>query len=169
MCVVAQPNALVRLAASKVLANPDVQSKIQGTRAADEVQALGKFFQALNDDDGRACYSYAHVRAALDVAAVDVLLVCDDLLRTANFAQRKRFVALIEDAKAQGAAVYVLSRMHTSGEQLFQLSGVAAVLRYAINDFEEPDGQEEDEAALPPPVPSEDFDAVHWGEGWGGE
>jgi protein pelota len=154
-------------ALTEVLGKDDVQARIRNTKAGEEVVALERFFEALNTDDGdKACYSYSHVRAALDVNAVDMLLVSDELFRSANFGLRKKYVALVEDARAQGAAVFVLSRLHESGEQLYNLSGVAAVLRYPIAEFEDEEdgggGRGEREEEEPPTTNA----PVQWGEGW---
>jgi len=120
-------------ALAEVLAKPEVQSQMKDTKAAEEVQALEQFFEVLNTDEHRAPYGAQHVRKALDANAVETLLICDDLFRGAsNPAQRQRYVRMVEDAKAANAKVFIFSKMHVSGEHLASLSGVAAILRYAM-------------------------------------
>mmetsp|Transcript_6752 Transcript_6752/g.24976 ORF Transcript_6752/g.24976 Transcript_6752/m.24976 type:complete len:119 (+) Transcript_6752:1030-1386(+) len=41
-----------------------------------------------------------------------------------------RFVRLVEDVKELGGDVHIFSSMHVSGEQLKQLTGIAAILRF---------------------------------------
>ena len=122
-----------KAALAEVLAKPEVQSQMKDTKAAEEILALEKFFEILHTDEHRTCYGAMHVRKALDADAVETLLVCDDLFRGAeSSAQRHRYVKMVEDARAANAKVYIFSKMHVSGEQLASLSGVAAILRYAM-------------------------------------
>ncbi len=52
-------------------------------------------------------------------------------------AQRKAWAALVEGVAAGGGEALVFSAAHVSGEQLNQLSGVAAVLRFPLPDLED--------------------------------
>ncbi|CAN0483109.1 unnamed protein product, partial [Scytosiphon promiscuus] len=47
----------------------------------------------------------------------------------------------VEAARDSGAKVFVFSSMHVTGEQLGQLTGIAAVLRFPLPEIEE-DGDE---------------------------
>eukprot|EP00850_Spirogloea_muscicola_P006832 SM000033S12353 [mRNA] locus=s33:298349:300108:- [translate_table: standard] len=60
-----------------------------------------------------------------------------DGLRNANLTERRRWVNLVEAVKADGGHVHVFSSMHVSGEQLRQLTGVAAILRFPLPDLED--------------------------------
>jgi len=85
----------------------------------------------------KAYYGYAHVKRADDELAVDHLLVTDGLFRSATIQVRKRYVELVESVREHGGTVHILSSMHLSGQQLAQVSGVAAILRYPLPDLEE--------------------------------
>lgn len=121
----------------EVLADKAIQSKLADTRFAKESRALERFFRTLNDVPEKAYYSYNHVRLAADLGAVDTLLVTDALFRSASIPTRKLYVKLVEDVKAQGGDVMVLSSLHVSGEQLQQVSGVAAILKFPMEEPEE--------------------------------
>jgi protein pelota len=69
--------------------------------------------------------------------APQALLITDSLFRTNDLRQRKRYVQLVDEVAAGGGAVHVFSGMHASGEQLNQLSGIAAVLRFPLPDLED--------------------------------
>jgi protein pelota len=43
----------------------------------------------------------------------------------------------VEQVRESGGKVFIFSRMHVSGQQLKQVSGVAAILRYPLPDVEE--------------------------------
>ena len=140
--VLARSSSGHKQALVEVLAKPEIQAKMSDTKAAEEVRALRRFLELLNTGDGdQACYGFAHVRAALDANAVADLLVCDDLFRgAATLAARRRYVELVDRARASGCRVFVFSKLHASGEQLSSLSGVAASLRFPMPHL----GEEED-------------------------
>ncbi|KAI8369666.1 hypothetical protein BD560DRAFT_352384 [Blakeslea trispora] len=124
-------------ALTEVMQDPSVQAKLADTKAAREVQALDRFYEMMNQDPDRAFYGFDHVYKANERGAVGTLLVTDELFRSADIATRKKYVALVEQVRAQSGQVYVFSSMHPSGEQLNQLTGVAAILTYPIPDIDE--------------------------------
>ncbi|KAG5185429.1 eRF1 domain 1-domain-containing protein [Tribonema minus] len=126
-------------AVEELLSQPAVLARLADTKAAAEVRALAEFFAMLKADPDRAFYGYAHVARACADSAVDALLVTDGLFRARELATRRKYVALVEDAKEKGARVFVFSSMHVTGEQLGQLGGIAAVLRFPMPDIEEED------------------------------
>ena len=71
-----------RGALREVLENPAVMTLIADTKAAAEVRALDDFFETLADRPDRALYGPAHVLAAHDMLAIDVLLITDAIFRT---------------------------------------------------------------------------------------
>ena len=104
----------------------------------------------MNNDSSRAAYGYQHVRLALNQMAVDTLMISDVLFRSRNNEQRKKYVKLAEQAKNQTVNVMIFSSMHVSGEQLGQLTGIAAILRYPIEGIDDDNFVgEEDNLDLP--------------------
>ena len=104
----------------------------------------------------RAWYGCNHVEKANAQQAIHILMVTDGLFRAANLSTRRRYVALVESAKENGAEVMVFSSMHVSGHRLAQLSGVAAILRFPVPD----DGLGDDSSSE-----SSDDDGRDGGEG----
>ena len=51
--------------------------------------------------------------------------------------QRKAFAALVDGVKGAGGDALILSGAHVSGEQLYLLSGIAALLRFPLPDLED--------------------------------
>ncbi len=51
--------------------------------------------------------------------------------------QRKAYAALVDGVKDTGGDALILSGAHVSGEQLDQLSGIAAILRFPLPDLED--------------------------------
>ncbi|KAL4422403.1 hypothetical protein ABPG75_008600 [Micractinium tetrahymenae] len=121
----------------EVLASSAVSGQIKDTKAAKEVQALADFLAMLAQDSSRAFYGPGHVHAAHEMGAIQSLLITDSLFRTTDVAKRKKFVALVDEVAAGGGEVHVFSGMHASGEQLNQLTGIAATLRFPLPDLED--------------------------------
>lgn len=124
-------------ALKEALTAPGVATRLAETKAMAEVHALEKFFKTLHDDPHRACYGVRHVTLACERGAIDQLLVTDALFRASDLDTRRRYVALVEAAREAGGEVHLFSSMHVSGEQLGQLSGVAATLRFPLPELDE--------------------------------
>uniref|UniRef100_A0A8C7MFA9 Protein pelota homolog n=1 Tax=Oncorhynchus kisutch TaxID=8019 RepID=A0A8C7MFA9_ONCKI len=107
--------------------------------AAGEVKALEDFYKMLQHEPDRAFYGLAHVEKASEALAIDILLISDKLFRHQDVATRSRYVRLVDNVRDNGGTVRIFSSLHVSGEQLTQLSGVAAILRFPIADLSEPE------------------------------
>lgn len=121
----------------EVLAAPPVMALIKDTKAVKEVKALDDFHAMLSNDSARAFYGPGHVFAAHDRLAIQTLLITDELFRSADINTRRKYVNLVESVKAGGGEVFIFSVMHISGEQLQQLTGIAAILRFPLPDLED--------------------------------
>ncbi|KAK3441354.1 hypothetical protein EUGRSUZ_B01384 [Eucalyptus grandis] len=64
-------------------------------------------------------------------------LITDDLFRNADVATRRKYVNLVNSVKNSGGTAHVFSSMHVSGEQLAQLTGIAAILRFPLPDLDD--------------------------------
>ncbi|KAK9200593.1 hypothetical protein WN944_015791 [Citrus x changshan-huyou] len=121
----------------EVLDASNVMNLIKETKAAQEVKVLKEFFNMLSNDPTRACYGPKHVEVAHERMAVQTLLITDDLFRNFEIATRKKYVDLVNSVKDSGGTAHIFSSMHVSGEQLGQLTGVAAILRFPLPDLED--------------------------------
>ncbi|KAL8170832.1 hypothetical protein V2J09_022636 [Rumex salicifolius] len=121
----------------EVLDAPNVMNMIKDTKAAQEVRALKEFFNMLSNEPSRACYGPKHVEFAHERMAIQTLLVTDELFRSADIKTRKRYVNLVGSVKHSGGNAHVFSSMHVSGEQLAQLTGIAAILRFPLPELED--------------------------------
>lgn len=119
--------------------DPAVAARLADTKAQAEVKALQSFYDMLANDPTRAYYGVNHVEKANKQQAVDTLLMSDSLFRSKTIGERRRYVRLVESVRDQGGIVYIFSSLHVSGEQLQQLSGVAAILRFPMPEIEDED------------------------------
>ncbi|KAJ3124438.1 hypothetical protein HK100_011236 [Physocladia obscura] len=133
-------------ALGEALADPGVQSRLEDTKFAVEVRTLAKFFEVLAKDPDRAFYGFRHVSMAAEKGGVATLLLSDDLFRANDVGTRRKYIALVEHVKSLGGTVMIFSSLHTSGEQLKNLTGVAAILNFPLQDLEdEAEAAEEEE------------------------
>ena len=51
--------------------------------------------------------------------------------------QRKKWVRLVEEVQKSGGTCVIFSGAHVAGEQLTNLTGVAAILRFPLPDLED--------------------------------
>jgi len=56
------------------------------------------------------------VQRAVQDMAVDTLLVSDSLFRAQCVKERRKYVDMVEEARANGASVHIFSTMHESGQ-----------------------------------------------------
>ena len=125
-------------ALDEVFSDPAIMSQITETKVAKEVAVLNTFMRTMDTDPDKAYYGYEHVaKAHYDSLAIDSLLVADALFRNSDVKLRKKYVQLVESVRDAGGKVYIFSSMHVSGQQLEQVSGVAAILRYPLPDLDE--------------------------------
>lgn len=120
-----------------VLNDPTTKKKLSDTKFSKELDVLEKFQQALNDDDDRAWYGEEEVTRALNMDAVRYLMLTDELFRNDDVETRRKFIALTELAKTNGAEVFIFSSLHETGIQLNQLTGIAVLLKYPVPDLDE--------------------------------
>ncbi|KAI8905047.1 eRF1 domain 1-domain-containing protein [Gorgonomyces haynaldii] len=102
-------------ALGEMLQDPQVQQQLSETKYCQEVKSLQDFYLILGQDQSRAFYG----------------------IESANIQERKRYIQLVEDVKSMGGKALIFSALHTSGEQLSQLTGVAAILHYPMPHLEE--------------------------------
>nr|POE63025.1 protein dom34 [Quercus suber] len=126
---------------AEVLASPAVTSKLSDTKFARETLLMDRFFELVRKDDAKAWYGPKECILAVSKGAVGkgggVLLVSNALFRSQEIAVRKKWVGVVDDVKASGGEVRVLSSMHESGRRLEGLGGVAVILTWPIEDLDE--------------------------------
>jgi len=128
-------------ALNEVLKDPTVSNRLSDTKATAEVKALEAFYAMMNDDPLRAYYGYKHVKRAAEKDAIDTLLISDELFRARTIMTRKKYVELVEEVQKSGGRIHIFSSAHVTGEQLGKLSGLAALLRYPMEEDDDDDDE----------------------------
>ncbi|KAI4300380.1 hypothetical protein L6164_033766 [Bauhinia variegata] len=123
----------------EVLNDSKVMNLIKDSKAVLEIRAFKELWDNISSNSGRACYGPKSVEAAQEMMAIETLLITDELYRNAEIGTRRKYMGLVKSVKQSGGKALVYSSMHVSAEQLTQLSGVAAILRFPLPDLEDMD------------------------------
>ena len=92
----------------------------------------------------RAWYGEAEVIKAADMGAINCLLITDVLIRSEDLKKRKQMQDVADMVEQNGGKVMIFSTLHSSGEELDKLTGVACILKYPLPDLDE-DLEDDDE------------------------
>ncbi|KAL8431667.1 hypothetical protein ACSSS7_005155 [Eimeria intestinalis] len=152
LIILAHASSAYRHALSELMADAAVKRLLSDTKAVKQATYIDQLYRMLNNtyqknpqqqaavssssyqQSSLVCYGPNEVRRATDGGAVKVLMVSEGLLRSADIAQRRFYVQLLEDAAAGGAEALTFSDQHSTGEQLTLLGGVAAILRFPVHE-----------------------------------
>jgi len=101
-------------------------------RMLEEINLIENFLAQLAGREGKTAYGLDDVEAATGYGAVETLIVVDRCLRELPDEERRRLERLMREVERMGGRVIVVSGQHEGGEKIYSLSGVAALLRYAV-------------------------------------
>jgi len=98
------------------------------SRFAEETKAVDRFIAEVSRKNGKATYGLENVERALDMKAVDELLVLDSLL----IDKRELIEHLLDKAEKIRAKVMIVSHENEVSQKLKGFTGIAALLRFNI-------------------------------------
>ncbi|QSG02039.1 mRNA surveillance protein pelota [Natranaeroarchaeum sulfidigenes] len=110
----------------------DVQAE---TRIAEEADLIDELTQRMADG-AKASYGPGNVAEAAEFGAIETLLILDDRLRTERSGEGDWAIDaddVITQVERQGGDVVVFSGEFDPGQQLSNLGGIAALLRYRLD------------------------------------
>jgi len=119
----------------EVLKRGAVDEVQKETRISREAELIDELTQNIGEG-AKATYGPADVAEAAEFGAVETLLVVDDRLRQERQAEGDWAIDVndvIESVEQQGGDVVVFSSEFAPGEQLHNLGGIAAILRYRLD------------------------------------
>jgi protein pelota len=118
----------------EVLKRGAVEEVQQETRIAEETELIDELTEQIATE-GKAAYGIEEVQKAVDFGAVETLLILDERLRKERAGEGDWEVDvndLVESVEQQGGDVTVFSHEFAPGDQLRNLGGIAAILRYRL-------------------------------------
>jgi len=117
-----------RVGIGEVLKKGVVDRIARDSRVSYETRLVEQLFSEIGKGSGLGTYGPEEVRRALDMGAVDKLMVTDTFLRRDRGADE-----LLEGIRKTGGEGIIVSTEHDAGERLEGIGGVGAILRYAIS------------------------------------
>jgi len=130
-------NSMGKEGLREVLDDPRAMSLIKDTKSATELKAMKELNEMLLFHPDKACYGPKSVDLASELMAIETLLITDELFRNRDNGLRKKYIGLVDSVKRSGGKALLLSSMHVSGEQLTQLTGIAAILRFPVPNIDD--------------------------------
>lgn len=98
-----------------------------------ESKLINKLLEEIKKDSGLGIYGFDNVKKALDLGAMEILLVSEKLLiKSREEGSFKELEELIKQAEKQKTSIEFISDKHELGEQFFKLGGIGGILRWRI-------------------------------------
>ena len=102
-------------------------------RVVDETEVMEEVMKRLGKSEATVIYGLEAVENAVQMGAVEKLVVADMLIRESEVEQRLRLEKLMREVEQRRGSITVVSTEHEAGEKLLALSGIAALLRFPIH------------------------------------
>jgi protein pelota len=116
-----------RVGIHEVLKKGTVEKLTVENRVASEMVAVNELLEEIGRNSSKVAYGLKETTEAINLGAVEKLLVLDKMVATNNLSQQ---MDMVENMKGN---VMVISCEHDGGKQLESLGGIAAILRYALS------------------------------------
>ncbi|MFX0069180.1 MAG: mRNA surveillance protein pelota [Candidatus Hodarchaeota archaeon] len=101
-------------------------------RITKETQLMEELLKRLGKGTKDVSYGSDEVRKAAALGAIESLLITDKILRESMIDKKEDLNQLLRSIERMGGKIVIISTLHTAGEQLSSLGGIAALLRYKI-------------------------------------
>ncbi|XLR56872.1 hypothetical protein HN51_011167 [Arachis hypogaea] len=115
-----------------LLGESTVMNLMKDNKVGLQIRALRKVWDMVSSDLDHACYGLKNVESVQEMGASETLLISDELYRSDEIATWKRYGCLVKAVKDSGGDALVYFSMHVLEEQLQQLTGIAAILRFPL-------------------------------------
>lgn len=119
-------------AIGEVLSNQAFAAKIGDQHYLQHNRAIETLRKRLENNVDTVAIGIEDVIRAVELGAVETVLITEDKIRSGLTEERKRVLNLLEEASKQGGKVLYLSDEHFSSEFLRNLTGIVALLRQSI-------------------------------------
>lgn len=116
-----------RVGIGEVLKKGVVEKLMVENRVGSEMMAINDLLEKIAKNSSKVTYGIKQTTDAVNMGAVDKLLVLDNVIASDNLGN------LLEMVENMNGEVMVISSEHEGGEQLKALGGLASILRYSIS------------------------------------
>jgi protein pelota len=97
-----------------------------------ETKLVEDLIEHISKDSGLGTYGDAEVAKAVQFGAIEHLLITDKKLREGSEDVRKKMDNLVRGTEKTRGSFHIVSTEHPAGEQLHRIGGLAAILRFRI-------------------------------------
>jgi protein pelota len=101
-------------------------------RIVAETETMEEVMKRLGKGENTITYGLAEVENAVQMGAVEKLIVADTMLRECEEEQRRSLEALMHAVEQRRGNVTVISTEHEAGAKLLAIGGIAALLRFPV-------------------------------------
>ncbi len=101
-------------------------------RIVDETETMDEVMKRLGKGEATITYGLAEVENAVQLSAVEKLIVADTMLRESEEEQRLQLEELMRAVEQRRGGVAVVSTEHEAGANLIALGGIVALLRFPV-------------------------------------
>ena len=115
-----------RTGIQEILKKGIVEKLTTENRIGYEISKLNKSFEEMSKQNPKVVYGVKKVKEAINLGAVEELLILDTIVREQNF---EKSMDMVENMSGK---VIIISSQHDGGKQLESLGGAVAWLRYSI-------------------------------------
>ncbi|MGQ4911936.1 MAG: mRNA surveillance protein pelota [Candidatus Thorarchaeota archaeon] len=131
--IVESTNSIGIPGAKEILFRGVISKAVTELKVEKETQLVESLIEHISKDDGLGTYGDAEVARAVQYGAVEDLLVTDKRLREGSEKERHKMDSLIRGTERARGRFHIVSTEHPAGDQLDRLGGLAAILRYRID------------------------------------
>ena len=101
-------------------------------RIVEETKIVEEVLKRLGKGELNVTYGVEDVKKAVELGAVEKLVLADTMLREASDEERLLLEDLMRNVEKKGGSIIVISTEHEAGAKLIALGGIAALLRFAL-------------------------------------
>ncbi|MFX1367611.1 MAG: mRNA surveillance protein pelota [Promethearchaeota archaeon] len=132
--VVEAANSIGLPGAKEILFRGVISKAVESLKIETETKLISEIIEHIAKGDGLGAYGDKEVAKAVQYGAVEELLITDIRLREGDDKQRRWMDRLIHDTEKARGKFHIVSSDHPAGDQLQNLGGIAAILRFKIDN-----------------------------------
>jgi protein pelota len=101
-------------------------------RIVEEAEIVEEILKRLGKEEFNVTYGLEEVEKAVNLGAVEKLVLADTALRETSDEKRLHLEDLMKSVEQKGGSILVVSTEHEAGAKLIALGGIAALLRFPL-------------------------------------
>jgi protein pelota len=113
---------------NEVMKKAALKSVLENLGAAEDLNLVNKLLEHIGREDGLAAYGAKEVESAVNIGAVETLLISDKKL----VEERNTIENLMHTVKNTKGVFHIVNQDSEAGQQLKSLGGIAGILRFKI-------------------------------------